>query len=230
MLRGARQTIAAGQIPVILLEYGDKMSPSIFRAMKRRYSADAAAPSPRELIGGSLYGLQRLASRFGYDAFLIGTLGWRRRTRRGHGRGASSQALQGSTAPQAWKPPVMIPISGPFWHDAYEVCRDKSAKYSPDGYLWANLSVWNPHWEATCWYDVALVHRRPRDPALREALLTRYAKLPRPFCRRLANDRFPPWVFAPPPPPSALCCNHQVQHPKTDVCHQFVACPARPPT
>ena len=79
VLRGAQRAIAAGHVPVILLEYGDKMSPSIHHAMKRSFSAAAAAPVPALLTGGSLYGLQRLASRFGYDAFLIGTLGWRRR-------------------------------------------------------------------------------------------------------------------------------------------------------
>ena len=72
VLQGAAAAIEAGNVPFILVEYGDKMSPAIWDAMKRWHSGAAAAPSPAELPGPSLYALQRWADARGYDAYLLG--------------------------------------------------------------------------------------------------------------------------------------------------------------
>lgn len=124
VLRGGMKAIGAGLVPIILLEYGDKMSPAIWDAMKRRHSGAAAAPSPQELPGPSLHRLQGWASDNGYDSFLVGSV---------HRR------------------PVLIPLTGALWRDEYEVCRDKSAKWSPNGRTWQNFTAWNPEWSAVCW-------------------------------------------------------------------------------
>ena len=94
VLRGAMKAIAAGRVPVILLEYGDKMSPAIWDAMKRTKSAAAAAASPQAMEGSSLFSLQQWASELGYDTYLLGA---------------------------AHRKPVLIPLTGPLWRDEYEV-------------------------------------------------------------------------------------------------------------
>lgn len=219
VLRGARQAMITRRVPTILLEYGDKFSHAIFCAMKRQGSAAAAAASPAELsqAGPSLYSLQQWADSLGYDTFLVGSLSWRKRPSSSRSRGAGAK-------PSSWRPPVLIGITGPLWRDDYEVCRDKSAKWSANGRTWNNFSVWNPRHEATCWYDVALIHRRPRFPEVRRELLAAMS-LPRAFCHRLEASWYPSWIDAPPPPPESLCCNHRVLDPVGgDVCHTFVKC------
>jgi hypothetical protein len=94
VLRGAMHAISSGRVPIILLEYGDKMSPAIWDAMKRVKSAAAAAPSPQALPGPSLHRLQTWASDQGYDTYLLGSV---------HRR------------------PVLIPLTGALWRDEYEV-------------------------------------------------------------------------------------------------------------
>ena len=42
VLNGANRAISAGRVPIVLLEYGDKMSPAIWDAMQRRHSGAAA--------------------------------------------------------------------------------------------------------------------------------------------------------------------------------------------
>ena len=117
VLQGAAAAIEAGNVPFILVEYGDKMSPAIWDAMKRWHSGAAAAPSPAELPGPSLYALQRWADARGYDAYLLGAT---------HGA------------------PVFVGLTGALWRDEYEVCRDKSQKWSPNGRTWSNFSAWIP--------------------------------------------------------------------------------------
>ena len=196
VLRGAMRQISAGRVPIILLEYGDKMSPAIWDAMKRRGYGGAAAPSPQELQGPSLYRLQVWASEHGYDSYLLGSV---------HHR------------------PILIPLTGTQWRDEYEVCRDKSAKWSPNGRTWQNFTAWNPMWEAVCWYDIALVHRNPRSATFRQQLLSR-AALPTKFCETLEKDRwYPSWIDK--PPPKELCCTHAVLEPERgNVCHTFKDC------
>ena len=195
VLRGAMRAIAVRRVPVILLEYGDKMSPAIWDAMKRTKSDEAAAPTPQAMVGPSLYSLQVWASDLGYDTFLLGANA---------------------------KRPLLIPVTGPLWRDEYEVCRDKKQKYSNDGRVWRNFSAWNPDWHAVCWYDVALVHRAPRAPQFRAALLES-ASLPTAFCRQLASGWFPRWIDA--APPDQLCCTHKVTNPmQGGVCHAFQDC------
>jgi FkbM family methyltransferase len=196
VLRGGMKAIAAGRVPIILLEYGDKMSPAIWDAMKStRHGQTASAPTPQQMVGSSLYSLQRWAMELGYDTFLLGAH---------HHR------------------PVMIPVSGPLWRDEYEVCRDKSSKFSRDGRVWLNHSAWNPYWSAVCWYDVALVHRKPNSPAMRRRLL-QAASLPQNFCESLDRGWYPRWIDS--PPPSSLCCTHVVERPQDGhVCHAFVDC------
>ena len=195
VLRGAMRAIAAGRVPVILLEYGDKMSPAIWDAMKRTKSDAVAAESPQALAGPSLYSLQVWASELGYDTFLLGAV---------HRR------------------PLLVPVTGALWRDEYEVCRDKSQKYSADGRIWRNFSAWNPEWSAVCWYDVALVHRKPRSPQFRTHLL-QASSLPTSFCKQLSGGWFPKWIDN--PPPEKLCCTHRVRNPRNgDVCHAFQDC------
>ena len=62
--------------------------------MKRVFSGRAAAPSPAELPGPSLYALQRWANERGYDTSLLG-----------------------STRQQ----PILIGVTGSLWGDEYEV-------------------------------------------------------------------------------------------------------------
>ena len=135
------------------------MSPAIWDAMKRFHSAAAAAPSAALLRGPSLYALQQWGDAHGYDTFLLGSAGTR---------------------------PVLIGLTGKLWREEYEVCRDKNQKWSPNGRDWKNFSAWNPTWSAVCWYDVALILRQPKQPALRRALLQQ-AALPEAFCRRLRD-------------------------------------------
>lgn len=184
-------------MPIILVEYGDKMSPAIWDAMKRPFSGAAAAPSPAQLPGQSLYSLQRWADQHGYDSFLLGSIAHR---------------------------PVLIGLTGPLWRDEYEVCRDKSQKFSSDGKLWRNFTAWNPQWSAVCWYDVAMVLRRPRQPLMRQLLLERTA-LPSSFCQRLTQGWYPRWIDEPPPLVEDLCCSHRVGDPRQGhVCHSFFNC------
>jgi FkbM family methyltransferase len=175
VLRGARQAIDKGHVQMILLEYGDKASPAIFKAMKARGVADPAAPSPQQMGTGSLHWLQGWADARGFDTFFVGEQGRR---------------------------PVLVPVTGAAWDDKYEVCRDKRAKYSSNGRTWQNLSAWSPNWSAVCWYDVALVLR---TSPLFEPLLLKHAKLPNAYCRSLVGGWFPHWVDSPPAEAELRC-------------------------
>ena len=53
VLRGATM-IAAGRVPIILLEHGDT-SPAIWDGMKTRFKSVLAASTPQEMVGPSLY-------------------------------------------------------------------------------------------------------------------------------------------------------------------------------
>ena len=116
-------------------------------------------------------------------------------------------------------------LAGKLWRDEYEVCRDKSAKWSRDGRTWQNFSAWNPESSAVCWYDVAMIHRTPRSKTFRKLLLNS-AGLPTKFCDALERDRwYPKWIDE--PPPSQLCCTHAVLEPQRgQVCHTFKNCSA----
>jgi hypothetical protein len=138
VLAGAKDAIASRRVPIILVEYGDKMSPAIWDAMKRPFSAVAAAPSPAEMPGPSLYALQTWADARGYDTFLLGTSGGGP-----HGR------------------PVLIGVTGSLWRDEYEICRDKKQKFSRDGRVWVNFTAWNPTW---CAVNHAPKHRLRGTP------------------------------------------------------------------
>ncbi len=200
VLNGAATAIREGRVPLILVEYGDKMSPAIWDAMKRPHSAAAAAPTAAALPGPSLYSLQRWADERGYDTFLLGSAGHR---------------------------PVLIGVTGTLWREEYEVCRDKNQKFSPNGRDWKNFSAWNPYWAAVCWYDVALILREPREPRLRSLLLEQCA-LPDPFCRRLREGWYPEWMDAP-WPTTNLCCAHTIARPQHgEVCHTFRLCKDSP--
>jgi len=204
VLQGATHAISKGLVPIILVEYGDKMSPAIWDAMKAPFKAEAAAPSPAELKGPSLYSLQKWGDSHGYDAFLLGALG-------------SSRSR-----------PVMIGLTGDLWRDEYEVCRDKRQKWSSDGRIWSNFSAWNPTWSAVCWYDVALIHRRPRNTLFRKRLLEQTG-LPSSFCNRLQKGWYPSWIDRPSPAIDDLCCTHEVKNPRNgDVCHSFFNCSTSP--
>jgi len=194
VLRGADKAIGEGRVPFILLEYGDKMSPAIWGAMKRRNDATPAAPTPALLEGPSLFRLQRWADGRGYDTYLLG-----------EGDGGR---------------PVLVGATGRYWRDSLEVCRDKGQKWSRDGRRWENFSAWDPSWSAVCWYDVLLVLRKPLEPQLRQLLLERTSLPPR-FCRQLSDGWYPTWVDA--PTPERLCCSVQNLK-QTDVCGTFVAC------
>jgi len=172
------------------------MSPAIWDAMKRFHSAAAAAPSAALLRGPSLYALQQWGDAHGYDTFLLGSAGTR---------------------------PVLIGLTGKLWREEYEVCRDKNQKWSPNGRDWKNFSAWNPTWSAVCWYDVALILRQPKQPALRRALLQQ-AALPEAFCRRLRDGWYPAWIDEPWPTRN-LCCAHPVARPQHgEVCMVFRDC------
>jgi len=146
--------------------------------------------------GPSLYALQRWADERGYDAFLLGAAGHH---------------------------PILIGITGALWREGYEVCRDKNQKYSSNGRDWKNFSAWNPAWSAVCWYDVALIHRHPREPRMRDALLQTCA-LPSSYCNKLREGWYPTWIDRPWPTEN-LCCAHQVLRPEHgEVCHTFRAC------
>ena len=155
-------------VHMVLLEYSDKTSPAIFRSMKARYRDDPAAPSVASMEGQSLRRIQRWADRKGFDAFMLGSDGGN---------------------------PLLLPITGELWDDGYEVCRDKSAKFSADGVHWTNFTPWSPDWSAVCWYDVALILR---TSPLFAPLTERYAHVPRRFCRRLVTGWYPDWISAPP--------------------------------
>ena len=199
VLQGAATAIEERRAPFILVEYGDKMSPAIWDAMKRPFSAAAAAPSSAAMPGPSLHSLQKWGDERGYDSFLLGAQGAR---------------------------PVLIGVTGALWREEYEVCRDKNQKFSNDGRMWKNFSAWNPRWEAVCWYDVALILREPRNPQLRSALLERSA-LPTHFCRTLKSGWYPTWIDEKQPP--NLCCAHEVQFPERgEVCHTLKSCDAPP--
>ena len=130
VLDGARAALRAGRVHVILLEYGDKMAPQIYDAMKQPRVARAAAPTPQGIRG--LHWLRGYADGYGYDVFLLGAA-----------RGV----------------PVLVGVSGVLWDDDYEVCLDKRSKWSPDGKLYFNFSSWSPNWSAVCWYDLVLLRR-----------------------------------------------------------------------
>eukprot|EP00966_Prymnesium_polylepis_P143970 3323697-Prymnesium_polylepis.2 len=179
VLKGASQAIADGRVHTILLEYGDKTSPAIWDAMKRQWGAAAAASSPREMPGTSLYSMQQWGDANGFDTFLLG----------GNHR-----------------VPVLVPVTGRMWHDSYEVCRDKKQKYSHDGRHWRNFSAWNPTWSAVCWFDIVLIRRESRAllrMLLDEGALSRHGR----FCERLRNGWFPSWIHT--LPPSNLKCAHK---------------------
>ena len=53
--------------------------------------------------------------------------------------------------------PVLIPVTGDYWDDQFEVCRDKKQKYSGNGRAWTNTTAWNPHWSAVCWYTASII-------------------------------------------------------------------------
>lgn len=148
--------------------------------MKAVHRAEAAAPSPREIKGNSLYRMQRWAAARGYETFLLGG---------------------GSKVGQRDGGPVLLPVTGEWWDDGYEVCHDKRAKYSIDGVKWFNFSAWRPTWTADCWYDIALVHRQS---PLFEPLALRLAALPRRFCRSVEKGWYPSWIDR--PVPSRLKC------------------------
>ena len=127
------------------------------------------------------------------------------------------------------KRPILIPLTGSLWRDEYEVCRDKSQKWSPNGRVWQNFSAWNPESSAVCWYDVALIHRAPKSPTFRKLLLESTA-LPTKYCETLERDRFyPTWIDRPPPKTTDLCCTHAVLEPQRgQVCHSFRNCSDTP--
>jgi len=183
-------------VPFILLEYGDKMSPAIWDGMKRLFSDAAAAPTPQQMEGSSLYSLQTWASGIGYDTYLVGATG---------------------------KRAVLVPVTGRLWRDEYEVCRDKKQKFSANGRIWTNFSAWNPQWSAVCWYDVALVLRKPRVAELRRNLLEA-TSLPPHFCDSVRAN-YPQWIDRPQPSDADLCCTHKVGDPRQGhVCHSFIEC------
>lgn len=186
VLRGGMEAISAGRVPVILLEYGDKMSPAIWDGMKRHFSDAAAAPTPQLMEGSSLYSLQTWASGIGYDTYLIGATG---------------------------KRAILVPVTGRLWRDEYEVCRDKKQKFSTNGRTWMNFSAWNPQWSAVCWYDVALVLRKPRVAELRRHLLEA-TSLPPHFCDSVSKGSYPQWIDRPQPKEADLCCTHKVGDPR----------------
>ncbi|KAL1521656.1 hypothetical protein AB1Y20_021313 [Prymnesium parvum] len=169
VLEGGKRAIAQGRVHIILLEYGDKTSPTIWNKMKKMHSAEAVAPSPQEMQGTSLYSIQRWGRSHGYETFLLG--------------GNHRQ-------------PVLIPLTDGMWDDSYEVCRDKRLKYSPDGKHWRNFSAWNPSWSAVCWYDVVLIRRASK--LLLHSLLAQSALSNR-FCNRLQQGWYPSWVTKPSP-------------------------------
>jgi FkbM family methyltransferase len=169
VLQGANATLHQGRIHLLILEYGHSTSPQIWDAMKAKFSAAAAAPTPQEMSGNSLYSMQRWADKLGFEAFLLG--------------GGKDD-------------PVLVPVTGRYWDDAYEVCRDKAALFSPDNRTWWNFSAWRPNWTAECWYDVAFVHR---SSPIFEALVTRHAALPARYCRRFALGWYPGWIDQPAP-------------------------------
>ena len=163
------------QVHVVLLEYSDKTSPAIFASMKAKFTDRPAAPSVGSMEGQSLRRIQRWADRNGFDSFMLGG-------DRGN--------------------PLLLPLTRELWDDGYEVCRDKSAKFSADGLHWTNFTPWNPDWSAVCWYDVALIRR---SSPLFAPLTERHARVPRHFCRRLASGWYPDWISAPPLPHQLNC-------------------------
>lgn len=94
VLSGASRAIGEGRVPIILVEYGDKMSPAIWDAMKRFKSAAAAAPTVASMPGPSLFSLMKWGDARGYDSFLLGSSGHK---------------------------PVLIGLTGALWRDEYEV-------------------------------------------------------------------------------------------------------------
>lgn len=130
VLDGAARAIGAGRVHVVLLEYGDKMTPEIWDGMKTPWQARPAAEAPQKIRG--LHWLRGYADARGYDVFLLGA---------------------------AWGAPVLVGVSGELWDDKYEVCLDKKAKWSPDGHWWFNYSSWSPSWVGVCWYDLVLLRR-----------------------------------------------------------------------
>lgn len=193
VLRGASRAIAAGRVHTILLEYGDKTSPAIWDTMKRKGKADAAAASPREMPGTSLYSIQRWGDSNGYETFLLG----------------GNHRL-----------PILIPLTGSMWHDSYEVCRDKKLKHSPDGRVWRNFSSWNPDWEAVCWYDIVLVRRSSKALMTKVLAEGSIRNAPR-FCGRVSRGWYPSWIHR--PPPANLKCAERVRRPEHGhQCHNFL--------
>merc|ERR1719446_1905462 len=100
-----------------IVEYGDKASHPIWNAMKQQHKATPAAASPQLLAeaageGMTLWALQRWADELGYDTFFVGSFA---------------------------QQPLLIPISRGYWDDRYELCRDKTSKWSRDGVHWANF-------------------------------------------------------------------------------------------
>jgi len=180
-------------VHVILLEYGDKTSPAIWDTMKTPRSDRAAAPTPQEMPGTSLYSMQRWGDENGSEAFLLG----------GNHRA-----------------PVVVPITGDMWSDGYEVCRDKKLKFSADGRRWRNYSAWNPTWSAVCWYDVVLIRRSSK--ALLAGLLADASVTKFHTCARLARNWYPSWIHNPMVPNENLKCAHPILHPEQGhVCSEF---------
>ena len=189
VLRGANETMRNGRVHVIILEYGHSTSVAIWDAMKAPKSDAPVAPTPQQMPGNSLFRMQQWADGLGYETFLLGG-------------GA--------------KEPVLLPVTGSWWDDGYEVCRDKRQKFSPDGRTWHNMSAWRPNWSAECWYDVALVHR---SSPLFTPLLLQKGALPRSFCRQVARGWYPEWVNQ--PTPTDLTCENP-QLVGKGVCTSFV--------
>ena len=136
------------------------------------------------------------------------------------GAGATAQAAYFPNA--TYRPRFEVRLR--LWRDEYEVCRDKSQKWSANGRTWQNFSAWNPASSAVCWYDVALILRKPRPQSagMRSRLLQATA-LPTPFCRSLEAGFYPHWIDQ--PQPAELCCTHKVASPQRgDVCHSFKNC------
>ena len=104
VLQGAKEAIGAGRVHVILLEYGDKTSPAIWDTMKKAWQAEAAAPTPQQMAGTSLFSIQRWGDDHGYETFMLG----------GNHR-----------------VPVLVPLTGRMWDDSYEV-RARSVRRQRD--------------------------------------------------------------------------------------------------
>eukprot|EP00966_Prymnesium_polylepis_P230832 5342048-Prymnesium_polylepis.1 len=97
------------------------------------HKARPLSPSERGEVNATLFRFQAALFDLGYDTYLL-------------------------HAPSPRHGVTLVPVYGAFWHDAFEICFNRSVMYGPEG------------WGRACWNDLLVVRRC--SACVKRALMT----------------------------------------------------------